>query len=47
MLASQAEIGVWVQAPGRWPGCKGITREKNYDIVYKKNLQTGEFFWRS
>ena len=37
-LASQTEIGVWVQAPGALGRVWGITLEKIFDMVYAKSF---------
>ena len=41
-LASQAEIGALVQAPGRFRGIRVIT-SKNVDIVYAKSFRSHAF----
>ena len=36
-LANQAEIGVWVQTPGRFCGGQGLSSPEQFLILYKKH----------
>jgi len=40
MLASQQEIGVWIQAPGALAGFRGYHSRENFEIVYAKYAVT-------
>ena len=41
---SQAEIGVWVEAPGRFYGGRGISPLKNVSDCIRKILQSSAFW---